>query len=193
MRRTKGIIAACAIAALALAVTIAAGPATAAPGASVAAKKHCKHKHRSKDKHRSKAKCKRKRKSDATRSPVIRATLTWSNGGADDVDMDLFVFDGNGGVAGNGSNTIPLSSITSDVTGPAGSETFTDSLFTPQAARDLSFGVCYSVGGSVHTPFTLTYVTADGVVHGDSQNPGSAFHFDYPGGASIPTGYCPFR
>ena len=187
MRRTKGIIAACAIAALALAVTIAAGPATAAPGASVAAKKKCK------KRHSAKSKCKRKRKSDATRSPVIRATLTWADGGADDVDMDLFVFDGNGGVAGNGSNTIPLSSITSDVTGPSGSETFTDSLFTPQAARDLSFGVCYSVGGSVHTPFTLTYVTADGVVHGDSQNPGSAFHFDDPGGPSIPTGYCPFR
>ena len=187
MRRTKGIIAACAIAALALAVTIAAGPATASPGASVAAKKHCKHRRHAK------SKCKKKRKSDATRSPVIRATLQWSNGGADDVDMDLFVFDGNGGVAGNGSNTIPMSSLTSDVTGPSGSETFTDSLFTPQAARDLSFGVCYSVGGSVHTPFTLTYVTADGVVHGDSQNPGSAFHFDYFGGAPIPAGYCPFR
>ena len=105
--------------------------------------------------------------------------------------MDLFVFDADGNRAGNGSNTIPLSSITPDFSGPAGSETFTDSLFTPQAARDLSFGVCYTVGGSVHTPFTITYVTADGVVHGDSQNPGSSFHYDYPGGAPIPSGYCP--
>jgi hypothetical protein len=188
MRGNKGILAACACAALVLAITIDSGAATAAPATSMAAKKKCKKRHSAK-----KRKCKRKRRSDATRSPVIRATLTWSNGGSDDVDMDLFVFDGNGNVAGNGSNGIPLTSITPDVTGPAGSETFTDSLFTPQAARDLSFGVCYSVGGSVHTPFTLTYVTADGVVHGDSQNPGGAFHFDYPGGASIPAGYCPFR
>ena len=184
MRRNKGILAACVCAALALAITIPAGAATAAPGASVAAKKHCK------KRHHAKTKCRKKMKSNATRSPVIRATLTWSDGGSDDVDMDLFVFDGNGNTAGNGSNTIPLTSITPDFAGPAGSETFTDGLFTPQAARDLSFGVCYSVGGSVHTPFTLTYVTADGVVHGDSQNPGSSFHYDYPGGAPIPSGYC---
>jgi hypothetical protein len=181
MRGKKGTLAA-----FALAITTAAGAATAAPGASVAAKKKCK------KRHSAKSKCKKKRrKSDVTRSPVIRATLMWSNGGADDADMDLFVFDGNGGVAGNGSNTIPLSSITPDFSGPAGSETFTDGLFTPQAARDLSFGVCYTVGGSVHTPFTITYVTADGVVHGDTQNPGSSFHYDYPGGAPIPSNYCP--
>jgi hypothetical protein len=186
MRGKKGTLAACVLAAFALAITTAAGAATAAPGASVAAKKKCK------KRHSAKSKCKKKRrKSDVTRSPVIRATLMWSNGGADDADMDLFVFDGNGGVAGNGSNTIPLSSITPDFSGPAGSETFTDGLFTPQAARDLSFGVCYTVGGSVHTPFTITYVTADGVVHGDTQNPGSSFHYDYPGGAPIPSNYCP--
>src|SRR4051812_34937094 len=136
MRRSKGILAACVVAAFALTITIAAGPATAAPGASQAAKK-CKKKHSSK-----KRKCK-KRRADAPRSPLIRATLTWSNGGSDDVDMDLFVFDADGNRAGNGSNTIPLSSISPDFAGPAGSETFTDSLFTPQAARDLSFGVCY--------------------------------------------------
>ena len=182
MSQNKGILAACIVAALALAITIA-GTATAAPGASKAAK-------RCKKKHSTKKKCK-KRKADARRSPVIRATLTWSNGGADDVDMDLFVFDADGNRAGNGSDTIPLTSITPDFSGPAGSETFTDSLFAPQAARDLSFGVCYTVGGSVHTPFTITYVTADGVVHGDSQNPGSSVHYDYPGGAAIPSGYCP--
>jgi len=175
--------AACIVVALAVGITVAAGPASAAPGASKAAK-------RCKAKHSARKRCKR-RKADAPRSPVIRATLTWSNGGADDVDVDLFAFDSNGGRAGNGSNTIPLSSISPDVSGPAGSETFTDGLFTPQAARDLSFGVCYTVGGSVHTPFTITYVTADGVVHGDSENPGSSFHYDYPGGAPIPSGYCP--
>jgi hypothetical protein len=183
MRGNKGILAACIVAALAFAITIA-GTATAAPGASVAAKKKCKRKHAAKKK------CKKKRRSDATRSPVIRATLSWSNGGADDVDMDLFVFDGNGGMAGDGSNTIPLSSITPDFSGPAGSETFTDSLFTPQSARDLSFGVCYSAGAPVRTDFTLTYVTADGVVHGDSQSPGHTARFEYPGGAAIPSGFC---
>jgi hypothetical protein len=178
MRRNKGILAACIAAALALAIMIA-GTATAAPGASVAAKKKCK------KKHSAKKKCKKKRKSNAPRSPVIRATLTWSNGGADDVDMDLFVFDGNGGVAGEGSDTIPLSSIT-----PAGFETFTDGLFTPQSARDLSFGVCYSARTPVHTDFTLTYVTADGVIHGDSQSPGQSTRYDYPGGVAIPSGFC---
>ena len=183
MRRNMGILVACLVAALAFAITVSAGPAAAAPGASKAGKKCTK-------RHSSKKRC-RKRKTDAQRSPVIRATLSWWNGGADDVDMDLFVFDADGNRAGNGSNTIPLSSITPDFSGPAGFETFTDGLSAPQAARDLSFGVCYTVGGSVHTPFTITYVTADGVVHGDSQNPGSSFHYDYPGGAPIPSGYCP--
>ena len=144
MSQNKGILAACIVAALALSITIA-GTATASPGASKAGK-------RCKKKHTAKRKCK-KRKADARPSPLIRATLTWSNGGADDVDMDLFVFDANGNRAGNGSNTIPLSSMTPDFSGPGGSETFTDNLFTPQAARDLSFGVCYTVGGSVHTPW----------------------------------------
>jgi hypothetical protein len=185
MSPNKGILAACVLAALALAVTVAAGAASAAPGASVAAKKKCK------KKHHHKARCrKRKRMSDATHSPVIRATLTWGNGTADDVDMDLFVFDGNGNIAGDGSDTIPLSSITSDVSGRAGLETFTDGLFTPQAARDLSFGVCYTARVPARTDFTLTYVTADGVVHGDSQSPERTMRFDYPGGTPIPTGFC---
>jgi hypothetical protein len=183
--RTRGILAAL-VGALVLAV-ITAG-ASASPGATASAKKKCSKRHGAKRKCR-----KRKRRADANRSPVVRATLTWSNGGSDDVDMDLFVFDSNGGRAGDGSNTIPLTTLSADVTGPNGSETFTDSLFTAQAARDLSFGVCYRVGGSVHTQFTLTYVTADGVIHGDTQNPGSAFHYDYPGGPPIPDGYCPFR
>jgi hypothetical protein len=189
MRRSNRSLVACVVAAFALTITFAAAPAGATPGASQAAKKKCKHKRTSKKR------CKRHRKSDASRSPVIRATLTWANGGADDVDMDLFVFDTNGNLAGNGSNTIPLSSISPDFSGPAGSETFTDSLFSPQAARDLSFGVCYTVGGSVHTDFTITYVTADGVIHGDTKSgdmsPGSSFHYDYPAGAPIPAGYCP--
>jgi hypothetical protein len=184
MRRRKGILAVCTCAAFVLAIALAAEAATAAPEAAMAAKKKCK------KRHAAKMKCKKKRKSNAMRSPVIRATLMWSNGGADDVDMDLFVFDGNGGIAGDGSDTIPLSSITSDASGPAGFETFTDGLFTPQAVRDLSFGVCYSARAPVHTDFSLTYVTADGAVHGDSQSPVKTARYDYPGGIPIPTGFC---
>ncbi len=188
MRGIRGFLAAAVVGVLALAVGTA-GSATASPGATASAKtkKKCK-----KRQHSKKRRCaKEKRRVDEPRVPVVRATLTWSNGGADDVDMDLFVFDSNGNLAGNGSDMIPLSTLSGDVTGRAGTETFTDGLFTPQAARDLSFGVCYRVGGSVHTNFTLTYVTADGVLHGDTRNPGSSFHFDYPGGAPIPSGYCP--
>jgi hypothetical protein len=184
MRGTKGIRVVCILAALALPITIAADAASAAPGTSMAAKKTCK------KKHSAKKKCKKNRKSNATRSPVIRATLRWGNGGADNVDMDLFVFDAEGNIAGDGSDAIPLSSITSDVSGPAGFETFTDSLFSSQAARDLSFGVCYSAGLPARTDFNLTYVTADGVIHGDSQSPDTTTRFDYPGGAPIPAGFC---
>jgi hypothetical protein len=119
--------------------------------------------------------------------------LNWSNGGSDDVDMDLFVFDASGQQAGNGSDTIPSSTLSPDLTGPAGSETFTDLAFNQK--RPLSFGVCYTVGGSVHTDYTITYVTADGVSHTDTRagdnSLGSSDHVDYPGGAPIPTGYCP--
>ncbi len=45
-------------------------------------------------------------------------------------------------------------------------------------------------GGSVHTDFTLTYVTADLVVHGDSQSPGRTARFEYLGGVPIPAGFC---
>src|SRR3954453_12821032 len=126
MRPNKGRLVACVVASVAPGVTTAAAEAPAAPASAVAAKKKCKKRHSSKANRR----CKKKRRSDATRSPLIRATLTWANGGADDVDMDLFVFDGAGGMAGNGMDTIPLSTITPDVSGPAGRETFTDSLFT---------------------------------------------------------------
>src|SRR4029077_2566416 len=120
------------------ALTIGTESATAGPhGGAVAAKKKCK------KRHSAKKKCARKkRKADAPNSPVLRATVSWGIG-ASDADVDLYAFDANGGQAGNGSNTIPLSSLSDDVSGSAGSETFTDSLFTPQAVRDLSFGVCY--------------------------------------------------
>jgi hypothetical protein len=93
-----------------------------------------------------------------------------------------------------------MSAISPDVTGPSGQETFTDQAFNLK--RPLSFGVCYMVGGSVHTDFTITYVTADGATHtetraddnsltGGFDSPGSAAHYNYPGGAPIPSDYCP--
>jgi hypothetical protein len=122
-------------------------------------------------------------------TPLVRATLTWTGAGSNDADLDLFVFDASGNRAGNGADTIPNSSLSSDVFGPSGTETFTDR--APQPLRPLSFGVCYTVGGSVHAPFTITYVTADGQSHTASEDPGSSFHYNYPGGPSIPSNYCP--
>jgi hypothetical protein len=183
-----------AIAALSIALTV--GPAAGASGGhAVAAKKKCKKKKSksSAESAKTKKKCKKKKKKVA---PVVRATLNWSNGGSNDVDMDLFVFAAGGQQAGNGSDTIPSSTLSPDLTGPAGSETFTDLAFNQK--RDLSFGVCYRVSGSVHTDYTISYVTADGVTHtetrADDGNPpslGSEAHVNYPGGAPIPDNYCP--
>jgi len=182
-----------AIAALTVAVGV--GPAAGASGGqAVAAKKKCKKKAKNSAESAKKKKCKKKKKK--AEAPVVRATLNWSNGGSDDVDMDLFVFDASGQRAGNGSDAIPSSTLSPDLTGPAGSETFTDLAFSQH--RALSFGVCYHVSGSVHTDYTITYVTADGVSHtetrADDGNPpslGSEAHVNYPGGAPIPDDYCP--
>ena len=54
----------------------------------------------------------------------------------------------------------------------------------------LGMGLSLTGPGADQTNFTLTYVTADGVIHGDTQSPGSSSHYDYPGGAPIPSGYC---
>jgi hypothetical protein len=179
-----------AIAALSIAVTVGSAAGASGGHAVAAKKKKCKKKSKSSAESAKKKKCKKKKK-----APVVRATLTWSNGGSNDVDMDLFVF-GASGHAGNGSDTISSSTLSPDVTGPAGSETFTDLAFNQK--RDLSFGVCYKVGGSVHTDYTITYVTADGVTHtetraddGTPPSLGSSAHVNYPGGISIPSDYCP--
>jgi hypothetical protein len=173
--------------ALALVAGLAAVTAEAGSGGPSAstAKKKCK-----KAKKGSAAKKKKcKKKKAATPAPVVRATLAWTGGDADDADLDLFVFAPDGKVAQPGSNAIPQTSISGDATGRSGTETFTDT--DPKPARAFSFGVCYQVGGSAHSPFTIIYVTADGVSHTESRDPGSSFHYDFPGGAPIPTGYCP--
>ena len=184
MQKT-GLIGLMILAILAATIGSAAAATASAPGAAAAAKKKCKKAH-------AKKKCRkqRKRRSDDSQLPVIRANLTWFDGGSNDIDVDLFVFDSEGNRSGSGSDGIPLSSLSGDVTGAAGNEIFTDALFTRLAPRDLSFGVCLTGPGADETNFTLTYVTADGVVHGDSRSPATSSHFDYPGGAPIPNGYC---
>ena len=183
----RGLIGLMILAIFAMTIGSTASATASPPGGAGVAKKKCKRAHGA----RKKCKRQRKRRADDPQLPVIRATLTWFDGGTNDMDVSLFVFDGEGNRAGSGSNGIPLSSLSGDVTGAAGSESFTDGLFTPQAARNLSFGVCLAGPGADETNFTLTYVTADGVIHGDSRSPATSSHYDYPGGAPIPTGYCP--
>ncbi|HEY7266277.1 MAG TPA: hypothetical protein VH501_01155 [Solirubrobacterales bacterium] len=193
-RRALAIPALVAIGALTIAIT--AGPALSASGghAEVAKKKKCKKKGKKRSADAAK-KCKKKKKKKKA-APVVRATLNWSNGGSNDVDMDLFVFAAGGQQAGNGADTIPSSTLSPDLTGPAGSETFTDLAFNQR--RPLSFGVCYRVSGSVHTDYTLTFITADGATHtetraddGTPPSLGSEAHVNYSGGVPIPDNYCP--
>jgi hypothetical protein len=193
MRMNKGLIGLALVAVLALMAATVGSSASASGGTAVVAKKKCK-KHKKQADSAKKKRCK-KRKSVPPVS-VVRATLTWSNGGADDVDMDLFVFDTSGRQAGNGIDAIPASDLSPDQTGPAGTETFTD--LNANQHRPLSFGVCYMVGGSVHTDYTITYVTSDGVTHTETRaddgippSLGSEAHVNYAGGAPIPDNYCP--
>jgi uncharacterized protein YfaP (DUF2135 family) len=121
---------------------------------------------------------------------LVRATVTWGQAdNPNNTDVDLFAFDASGARAGNGSNAIPSSILSPDVTGGTGTESFTD--LAPNPLRPFSYGVCYKTGGSAHVRFTITYVTSDGVTHTDSQFPGSTFHYEYPGGPTIPANYCP--
>ncbi len=170
--------------------------ASASGGTAVAAKKKCKKKHKQNDSASAAKKKRCKKRKNVPPVSVVRATLVWSNGGADDVDMDLFVFDTSNRRAGNGSDAIPASDLSPDITGPAGTETFTD--LNANQHRAFSFGVCYMVGGSVHTDYTITYVTSDGVTHTETRaddgvppSLGSEAHVNYPGGAPIPDDYCP--
>jgi|tagenome__1003787_1003787.scaffolds.fasta_scaffold20987254_2 hypothetical protein len=193
MRSNKGLVL---LALMALAVfTITAtvgGSASASSGNAAAAKKKCK-KHKKQADSAKKKKCKKK-KGTTVENTVVRATLTWGptdvDPSADDADLDLHAFDASGNAAGNGSDAIPSTTLSPDITGRSGTETITD--LVADQHRGLSFGVCYFVGGSVHTQFTITYVTADGVTHTDTQRPGSSFHFEYPGGAPIPDNFCNF-
>jgi hypothetical protein len=176
---------------LALVITVGTAPigASGNPGAAAAKKKKCGKKKPKKQADAAKKKKKCKKKKQNPKPTLVRATITWTNADSADADLDLFVFDASGGVAAKGATTIPNSAISADIVGTNGSETFTD--LAPNPLRTLSFGVCYQVGGSAHAPFNISYVTADGQTHTDSKDPGSSFHYDFPGGAPIPAGYCP--
>ena len=191
MRMNKGLIGVMLVAVMALLVATVGATASASGGTAVAAKKKCK-KHKKQADAAKKKRCKKRK--NVPPVSVVRATLNWSNGGASDVDMDLFVFDGEGRRAGNGSDAIPASDLSPDLQGPSGTETFTD--LNANQHRPFSFAVCYTVGGSVHTDYTITYLTADGVTHTDTKagdnSLGSSFHVDYSAdGVAIPSGYCP--
>src|SRR3954451_14675988 len=123
MRGKKGILSLAIVAALALSITIAGTSASASGGTAVAAKKKCK-KHKKQAGSAKKKRCKARK--NVPPVSVVRANLTWSNGGSDQVEMDLFVFDAQGRTAGRGMDAIPASDLSPDVHGPAGTETFTD-------------------------------------------------------------------
>ena len=189
MRRNKGLTGLALLAILALTLSVTVGTAATAAGGSaaeIAKKKKINKKNAGSSK---KKKCKKKKKGEDKPAPLVRATITWSNADAADADLDLFAFDASGGIARPGSTTIANTTTSADVTGLNGSETFTD--LAPKPLRAFSFGVCYQVGGSAHAPFTITYITADGQSHTETRDPGSSFHYDFPGGPPIPAGYCP--
>ncbi len=197
MSRSKGVLGLTLFAIVALTVSLTSGVAVSAAGTqtAVAAKKKCKKK-KKKAHSAKKKKCKKPTGTTPTSTaPLVRATLAWSGGdGPSTQDMDLHVYDTSGNEAGDAANgtrsdAIPSSTLSPDVKGPSGTETFTDN--SPQPLRTFSFAVCnLGVGPLYNTPFTITYVTADGVSHTDTKNPPGGTDFTYPGGAPIPSNPC---
>jgi hypothetical protein len=190
--KSKGMTGLALVAMCALALTVTVGSAASAAGGGaveLAKKGKCKKKGKGKASAPGKKKKGCKKKKPKPPAPLVRATITWTGAGSDDADLDLFVFDASGNAAAKGATAIPKTTMSPDLLGPSGSETFTD--LAPNPARTFSFAVCYQVGGSVHAPFTITYITADGQSHTETRDPGSSFHYDFPGGAPIPAGYCP--
>jgi hypothetical protein len=198
MRMNKGPLGLALLAIVALAITgIVGAGASASGGTAVVAKKKCK-KHKKQADSAKKKRCKKRK--NVPPVSVVRATVTWSNGGADDIDVDLFAFDTSGRQAGNGTDAIPATDLSPDVTGPAGTETFTD--LNAKELRHFGFGVCYRAPGSTNVELTLTYIKSDGDSHtytaaddlpaGPNQRAklGESAHINFPDAAVIPD-YCP--
>lgn len=136
------------------AVTAGAAPASAGPDASAAKKK--------------KKKCptgfttvRVKGKPKCLPAAGTRATLTWTNGTAAPVDLDLIVWDPSGNRDGGlPFGAIPSAGISPDSQG-AGPEIFSD--FLNPSVRDFTFGACMSAdNGTDDTIATLAYRAADG-------------------------------
>lgn len=189
------------LAALALAIGLLSGPASASGGGTATASslKKCLKKAKKKRTHhkrkKAKKRCHRRYKHHGTgTSSLVRATLTWDSdppGAGGDIDLDLWVFDTNGNRARAAADTIPNSSFSSNDVDAPGRETFTDLVYKKPGGRDFSFGVCYQDGGSQHTAYTIDYVTADGTHHTGSNAWGSDGISDtFSGGAPIPANFC---
>ena len=176
MRQNKGILALAVLLSLALVIGTVGSTAGASGGSAVAAKKKCKKKKAASSK---KKKCKKKKKAAPAPAPLVRATLTWSDGGGN-TDYDLYVFDG-GTTARAVSNPIPNTSFSGNAAGSSGTETFTDLVFT-NPGRNFQFGVCHQDGGNDGSTYSIDYVTADGVHHTDSvAGSGDGFNARYNG------------
>jgi hypothetical protein len=196
----KGIVALTLLLALALLGTTIGPAASADPVAQTAGLKKClKKAKRIQDpvkRKKAKKRCKKKFGTLLAPNPVplVRATLTWDSDPAglpQPIDLDLWVFDTNGNKARAAANTIPSSTFSPNITRAPGTETFTDLIYKNPGGRDFSFGVCYQDGGSLHTNFQISYVTADGVTHTASGSYGAdGASTTFPGGAPIPTQFC---
>jgi len=199
MRAKKGTLGLALIATLALTLSATfGGAASADPVAHTAGLKKClKKAKRIQDPVKRKKAKKRCRKkfggTGTTGSPLVRATLSWSDGGTS-TDYDLYVFDPSGTIASSRSvsNPIPNTTFSGNVMGGAGTENFTDLIFAVPG-RNFQFGVCHQGGGSDGTSYSITYVTADGVSHSDSRSGGSdGFNAKYSGGTpDLNTFTCP--
>ncbi len=193
MRLTKGTLAIAIVAALAMSVTVVGATAGASGEHAVAAKKKCKKKKKKQaDSAKKKKKCKKKKKKKGTTAPIsmVRATLTWSDGG-NNTDYNLYVFEGaSSGRAG--SDPIASTSFSANAIGTSGTETFTDLDFGQH--RAFAFGVCKQDGGTDGSSYTIDYVTADGVHHTDTQSnhdDGYAARYDGPPPPTAPNGFAP--
>jgi hypothetical protein len=131
----------------------------------------------------------------ATGSPLVRATLTWSGGGSS-TDYDLYAFLGS--LTGNtrsAPGAIPQTAFSPNVTGSSGTETFTDLTFAVPG-RNFDFGVCKQGGGNDGSSYTITYITADGVSHTDTQaghGDNYAAKYSGPPPPNAPNGFSPCK
>ena len=174
MRRNKGLLVLALLALLAMMISVTVGAtASASGGNAVAAKKKCK----KKTNHAASAKKKKCKKKKAAPVSLVRATLTWSDGG-DSTDYNLSVFDPSGSTGSVLSNPISSTAFSPNAKGSSGTETFTDLDFGKH--RAFAFGVCHQDGGNDGSTYSIEYVSANGTHFTDSQaGTGDGFNARY--------------